>query len=121
MMWNTTIHTARKIGANHPDTCFRNKKTNTCLPIDISCPADGNITRKQAEKLTKYSDLLVEVSRMWQCRTLVVLGVLGALGKVHASIAQWLDIIPGHHNLQHLQKAVLLGFSRILREVMSSV
>ena len=34
--------------------------------------------------------------------------VLGALGTVHAGIAQWLDIIPGHHNLQHLQKTVLL-------------
>ena len=30
--------------------------------------------------------------------------VLGALGTVHAGIARWLDIIPGHHNLQHLQK-----------------
>ena len=40
--------------------------------------------------------------------------VLGALGTVHAGIAWWLDIIPGHHNLQHLQKAVLLGSARIL-------
>ena len=59
-------------------------------------------------------------SRMWQCRTQVVPVVLGALGTVHAGIAQWLDIIPGHHNLQHLQKAVLLGSARILGKVMSS-
>ena len=64
MMWDTAIPTAGKIGANRPDICFRNKKTDTCLLIDISCPADGNIARKQAEKLTKYSDLRVEVSRM---------------------------------------------------------
>ena len=30
--------------------------------------------------------------------------VLGALGTAQASIARWLDIISGHHNLQHLQK-----------------
>ena len=53
-------------------------------------------------------------------RTQVVPVVLGALGTVHAGIARWLDIIPGHHNLQHLQKAVLLGSARILRKVMSS-
>ena len=88
---------------------------------DISYPADGNIARKQAEKLTKYIDLQVEVSHMWQCRTLVVPVVLGALGTVHTGIARRLDIIPGHHNLQHLQKTVLLGSSRILRKVMSSV
>ena len=44
MMWDTP--TAGKISANHPDICFRNRKTKTCLLIDISYPADGNITRK---------------------------------------------------------------------------
>ena len=57
---------------------------------------------------------------MWHCRTLVVPVVLGALGTVHTGIAWWLDIIPGHHNLQDLQKTVLLGSTRILRKVMSS-
>ena len=120
VMWDTTIPTAGKIKANRPDICLRDKKANTCLLIDISCPADGNVGRKHAEKLAKYGDLRVEVSRMWQCRTQVVPVVLGALGTVHAGIARWLDIIPGHHNLQHLQKAVLLGSARILRKVMSS-
>ena len=82
MMWNTAIPTARKISANRPDICSRNKKTDTCLLIDICCPANGNIARKQAEKLTKYSDLWVEVSRMWQCQALVFPVVLGAMGTV---------------------------------------
>ena len=124
VMWDTTIPTAGKIKANRPDICLRDKKANTCLLIDISCPADGNVGRKHAEKLAKYGELRVElrveVSRMWQCGTQVVPVVLGALGTVYAGIARWLDIIPGHHNLQHLQKAVLLGSSRILCKVMSS-
>ena len=120
VMWGTTILTAGKINANRPDICLRDKKANSCLLIDISCPADGNVGRKHAEKLAKYGALRVEVSRMWQCRIQVVPVVLGALGTVHAGIARWLDIIPGHHNLQHLQKAVLLGSARILRKVMSS-
>ena len=78
-------------------------------PLPIPEGASRHIIRKHAEKLAKYGDLRVEVSRMWQCRTQVVPVVLGALGTVHADIARWLDIIPGHHNLQHLQKAVLLG------------
>ena len=87
---------------------------NTCLLIDISCPADGNVCRKHAEKLTKYGDLEVEISCMWQCQTQVVPMVLGALGTVHSGIALC------HHNLQHLQKAVLLGSTWILCKVMSS-
>ena len=46
---------------------------------------------------------------------------VGSNGHSHIAIAWWLDIIPSHHNLQHLQKAVLLEFSRILRKVMSPV
>ena len=57
---------------------------------------------------------------MWQCRTQVVPPVvLGALSTVHVGIARWLEIFPGHHNLQHLQEAVLLGSAGILRKVMS--
>ena len=59
-MWDTTIPTSRKIKANRPDICLRDKKANTCLLIDISCPADGNVGRKHAEK---YGDLRVEISR----------------------------------------------------------
>ena len=80
----------------------------------------GNIGKKHAEKMAKYSDLRVEISRTCHCQTLVVPVVLEALGTVHAGIARWLDIIPGHHNLQHLQKTVLLGSTWILRKVMSS-
>ena len=120
MMWNTTIPTARKIKANRPDICLRNRKTNTCLLMISAVLLMATLAKKHAEKLAKYSDLRVEISRMWHCGTLVVPVVLAALGTVHAGIARWLDIIPGHHNLQHLQKTVLLGSTRILRKVMSS-
>ena len=101
MMWDTAIPTVVKIGANRPDICFRNKKTNACLLIDISCPADGNIARKQAEKLTKYSDLRVKVSRILQCGTLVVPVVLGVLSTVHAD-----SMVAGRYS-RSLQPAAL--------------
>ena len=43
VMWDTAIPTAGESGANLPDICFRNKKTSTCVFMDISCPTDGNI------------------------------------------------------------------------------
>jgi hypothetical protein len=36
---------------------------------------------------------------------------------VHAGIVRWLEMITGLHNLQHLQKAVLLGSVGILHEI----
>ena len=53
-------------------------------------------------------------------QTQVVPVVLGALGTVHAGMARLLEIIQGHHNLQHLQKTVLLGSTQIFCKVMSS-
>ena len=63
MMWDTTIPTAGKIKANGPDICLRDRRADTCLLIDVSCPADGNVGRKHAEKLAKYGDLRVDVWR----------------------------------------------------------
>jgi hypothetical protein len=37
---------------------------------------------------------------------------------VHAGIVRWLEMITGLHNLQHLQKAVLLGSVGILCKVL---
>ena len=45
-------------------------------------------------------------------------GSVGHSARRYCTVA---DIIPGHHNLQHLQRRVLLGSSQILRKVMSSV
>ena len=120
LMWDTAIPTAKKIKANRPYICLRNKKTNTCLLIDISCPADSNIGKKHDEKLAKYSDLRVEISRMCHCRTLVVPVVLGALSTVHEGYC----MVAGHYSRSSqpaaLTKPVLLESTRILRKVMSS-
>ena len=43
MMWDITIPTAKKVKANRPDICLRNKQTNICLLINIGCPADGKL------------------------------------------------------------------------------
>ena len=54
---------------------------------------------------------------MWQCWRLIFSVVLGAFDTVHVGIPRLLDIVLGHHNLQHLQKTVLES-AWILRRVM---
>ena len=121
MMWDTTIPTARKIKTNRPDICLRNRKTNTCLLIDISCPADGNIGKKHAEKLAKYSDLRVEISCMWVA--LSNTGGSGGLGSFGHSARRYCTVA-GHYSRSSqpaaLTETVVLGSTRILRKVMSS-
>jgi hypothetical protein len=44
----------------------RDKKEKTCLLIDIAVPDYSNINTKETEKLSKYRDLEIKVSRMWK-------------------------------------------------------
>jgi hypothetical protein len=47
--------------------------------IDMAIPHDFNINTKETERLSKYKDLEIEVSRMWKVRTKIVSITNGAL------------------------------------------
>jgi glutamyl-tRNA reductase len=81
-MWETLGITDRTIPANRPDVALHDKKENTCLLIDTAIPRDSNINTKGAEKLSKYKDLDMEVSRMREVRTEIVPIVTGVLGTI---------------------------------------
>ena len=113
VMWDTTIPTAMKIKLNHPDICLRNKKTNTRLLIDISCPgvSVGSMLRPWQ---STYGDFQVEISHMWQCQTQVVPMVLGALGTVHTLYHGW-TLFQVTTTYSTYKKTVLLGSAKICK------
>ena len=61
VMWDYTIPTEKKIGANRPDIVLHNKTSNSALIVDFLVPHNTNIINKTAEKLTKYRDLEIEI------------------------------------------------------------
>jgi len=62
-MWYVPVITDRTILANPPDIVLHDKKEKICLLIDITIPDDSNLNTKETEKLSKYNDLEIEVSR----------------------------------------------------------
>ena len=46
ILWDFPIHTDRTIQANGPDIVIKDKRNNTCLPIDMSVPSDNNFAAK---------------------------------------------------------------------------
>jgi hypothetical protein len=42
------------------------KKEKTYLLIDIAIPDDSNVNTEETEKLSKYKDLEIEISRIWK-------------------------------------------------------
>ena len=56
--------------------------TNKCLIIDVVCPVDNNLILKRNEKLDNYSELRLEIARMWDKETLRVPIIIGALESI---------------------------------------
>ena len=80
ILWDFTIHTDMQINANRPGIVIKDLKQKTCILIDMSVPADRNISVKEYGKFAKYKDLEIEINRMWHLRTITLPTVVGALG-----------------------------------------
>jgi hypothetical protein len=39
--------------------------------IDVAIPGDRNVIKKEAEKILKYKDLIIEIQHMWDVKTKV--------------------------------------------------
>ena len=112
------VHTDKTIKANKPDIIIKDKQ-KTCMLIDMAVPSDRNTSLKVAEKLSKYKDLEIEITKMWGLKTITVPVVIRALGVVKKGIEKDIDKIPGKINITELQKIAFLGSSHILRKVLS--
>ena len=80
ILWDIPIHTDREINANRPDIVIKDKRERRCKIIDVTIPSYNNTSVKVVEKLFKYKDLEIEISRMWDMKTDATRVVIGAIG-----------------------------------------
>ena len=116
ILYDFTIYTDKKIPHNRPDIVIVNKAENSTLFIDVACPMDQNIQKKEKEKIEKYQDLKFEIERIWKTKVNVVPIVVGALGAISDNFKAHLqDIGLDSVRTCQLQKPVLLKTGYILR------
>ena len=72
---------------------------------------DTNVSLKIFEKLSKYKDLEIEVTKIWHLKTKTLPAVIAALGMVTK--------LPLIMFLTERQKITLMGTAHILRKVLS--
>ena len=72
----------RKIEHRRPDIVVMEKNKRKCLIINVACPVDNNLILERNEKLDIYSELRLEIARMWDKETLIVPIIIGALGSI---------------------------------------
>ena len=114
-MWDFPTQTDKVIEHSWPDIVCINKKTKSCLIIDIAIPGDKNIITKEQEKIDKYQDLQTELGKLWKLKTEVVPVVVGALATTSQNLNIYIKKIDVPIVTSCLQKTVILGTAFILR------
>ena len=55
---------------------------------------------------------------MWNVKTKVMPGIIGATGTISKSFRKYVSNIPEKHGVKELQKTAILGTAHVLREVL---
>jgi len=78
ILWDFTIQTDHHLPHNRPDIVLYSYQYKTVFLIDISVPGDAKVN----DKVEKYTDLKIELQRMWNFCVIIVPLVIGCLGSV---------------------------------------
>ena len=119
ILWDYNIQTDRIIEHHRPDITVVDKARRKCLIVDVAIPGDQNTTKKELKKINNYSELRVEIARVWNMETEVVPVVIGALSSIPKNLHHHLESLGIKVHVSTLQKSVLLGTANILRKVLS--
>ena len=115
-MQDKCILTDNKISARRPDIVVMNKTTHTGSIIDINCPNDRNVCVNEIKKMHKYTELKIEIERIWKIHFEIIPIVIGCLGAVSKSLPYHLKRIGlNSRDIITLQDITLLSSCRILR------
>jgi hypothetical protein len=118
ILWNQQVQTERTIRFNKPHIIICDNEKGKCMLIDAAISGDRNVIKKEAEKILKYKDLILELQRMWNVKTNVIPVIIGATGTISNSFRKYVSNIPGKHKVKELQKTAILGTANILRKVL---
>ena len=73
---------------------------------------------KEDEKIEKYEDLRLEISKLWGVQTTVIPIIIRALGTITDRLTSFLAMVGVSLSFETIQKSALLGSAHILRKVL---
>jgi hypothetical protein len=77
--------------------------------IDAAIPGDRNVINKESENILKFKDLIIGIQHMWNVKARVMLVIIGTTGTISKSLRQYLNNIPGKHEIKEIQKNSHIG------------
>nr|CAI5864716.1 unnamed protein product [Callosobruchus analis] len=122
LYWDVEIHTDKTIPANRPDIVFQSKADKITYLIDIAIPNDNNIQTSYAGKISKYTDLEIEIKRLWKQNKVIIvpliMSVTGLTPNTFTPHLQQLGLDEKLHKT--FQKSVTLKTCNIVRSFLNS-
>jgi len=65
---------------------------------NVAISGDRNVIKKEAEKILKFKDLIIEIQCMWNVKTNVIpIIIIGATGTIQKSFRKYLN----HASVKH--------------------
>jgi hypothetical protein len=86
---------------------------------DVAIWGDRNVIKKEADKILKYKELIIETQCMWNVKTRVITVITGVTGTISKSFRKYMSNIPGSHEVRELQKTAILGTAHILQKALT--
>ena len=67
-------------------------------------PGDRNVIKKEADKISKYKDLIIDIKCPWNVKAKVIPEIIGATGTISESLRQYLSNITEKHKIKRRKK-----------------
>ena len=91
------------------------KKERSCKINDLSVRGESRIEEKKKDKIQKYKHLGRELQKIWNVKVNIIPLVVGFLGAIPKQFGNRLKQIGITAGTAQVQKTVLLGTARVLR------
>jgi len=112
ILWNQQVQTDRTIPSNKLGIIIRDNKQGTHMVIDVTIPGERNVIKKEAEKILKHKDLIIEIQCMWKVKVKVITAITGATGTISESLRYYL------RKLRNNVKTAILVTAHTLQNVL---
>jgi hypothetical protein len=66
------------------------------------------VIKKEAEKILKYKELIIEILRAWNVKAELIPVIMGAIGTISKSLKQYLRIVIISKNTRHSTWKIIL-------------
>ena len=96
ILWDFSIQRQTKLDHNKLSLILFEKKEEICYIVDVACPFDSRIEKKEKKWVKSYTDLKYEILKILKnqgTKVCIIPAVIGALGMVSKNVSRYLEII----------------------------